>query len=151
MSTRNKKAAVISFDLDHDDSKLEFVKHQRTTTDANDVRETTEERVPKLAEDASPYEILRFLSAFNRTKINLSWTTGPKLFQKFPMHLEGYHYDAWELITDGVNPTVALFTTSIEEFKNELLEGYTYEDQMDYLRDLKKPGKLEPSTFLLKL
>jgi hypothetical protein len=134
MSSCNKKAAVIPFKPDYDKSSTQYIKHQQTITDANDVQETTtEEQVPKLAKAASPYEILKFLSAFNCAQKNFSWTSSPKLFQKFPMHLDGYQFETWELITDGLNHNIPLFSTSLEHFKIELLEGYTYENQMDYL------------------
>jgi hypothetical protein len=73
------------------------------------------------------------------------------MFQNFPMHLEGYHYDIRALIIDDVKQTVPLFSASINQFKAELLEGHNYEDQMDYLRELTKPNKMEASKFLLKL
>ena len=77
--------------------------------------------------------------------------TGQKLYQKFRMHLEGYHLELWETINDGKNRTVDNFCAGLTEFKNELLADYTYEDQMDYLRKVKKPPKLTPSKFLNKL
>ena len=57
----------------------------------------------------------------------------------------------WELLVNARNATVNNFELTLNEFKRELLEGYNNEDQMDYLRNLKKPGKMEPSQFLLKL
>ena len=81
MSRRNHRAPIIPFDDDFDESTLEFVKHERTTME-NDIRETISERVPRLSDDASPHEILRFLAAFKRARDNLSWTTGTKLFQR---------------------------------------------------------------------
>jgi hypothetical protein len=133
---------------DYDDSKIEFIKHQLTTKVEN-VTETVEEPVPKLSASATPSEILKFLNTFNRVRANLSWTTGPKLFQHFPMHIKGYHYDMWEVITDSVTKNVSQFNKCLGEFKAELLEGYNYEDQMDYLRDIKKPSQMQPSKFLL--
>ena len=150
MSRRNPRAPVIPFEDDLDESKLEYIKHERTTIDQNQVRETVVERVPKLSDDATPHEILRFLAAFDRVRENMGWTTGAKLFQRFPMHLNGYFLDVWELLIVGVNPSVNAFNNVLVEFKRELLEGYSYEEQMDYLRELKKPPKMEPGKFLLK-
>ncbi len=81
----------------------------------------------------------------------MSWTTGLKLYQKFPMHLTGYHLDMWEQLAAEQAATVDGFNETLQTFKTELLQGYMYEDQMDYLRSLKKPGKMEPSQFLPKL
>ncbi len=47
--------------------------------------------------------------------------------------------------------TVANFNEQLQEFKAELLLGYTYKDQIDYLRSLKEIGKMQPSQILLKL
>ena len=79
-----------------------YVRHQRTVTDANDMRETTEERVPRLDDDATPNHILHFLSAFHRARASMQWTTGPRLFQKFCVHLDDDHLDTWDAITANV-------------------------------------------------
>ena len=43
------------------------------------------------------------------------------------------------------------FITTMKQFKEELLDGFEYKDQMDYLHSLKKPPKMDPNKFLLKL
>ena len=152
MASKNKRAHIIPFDPEDDADKTEFVKHSRTITEADGSSDVLEERIPKLSEDATPYDILKFLAAFGRARTNLRWTTGPRLYQKFPVHLSGYHLEVWETtIEDDPNQTVANFNASLEDFKLELLQGYNYEDQMDYLRELCKPPKMDPSKFLLKL
>ncbi len=113
--------------------------------------DTTEDKIPKLSKEASLHEILQFLNAFQRVRRTMDWTTGPKLVQKFPMHLTGYHLDIWEQVAAGQPAPVDGFNETLQTFKTELLRGYTYEDQMDYLRSLRKTGKMEPSRFLLKL
>lgn len=148
----HKSAPVIPFDAETDSSKtIEFIKHQHRVRTEQGNEDTVEDRIPKLSEDALPFEILQFLSTFQRVRQTLNWTTGPKLFQKFPMHLSGYHLDVWESVATGRNATVIGFNQTLQDFKLELLEGYTYEDQLDYLRTVKKPGKMEPGQFLLKL
>jgi len=146
-----KAVPVIPFDFELDTTTLEYVKHQLKVRAQDGSEDTIEDKIPKLREDASPYEILHFLSTFQRVRHTMNWTTGTKLAQKFPMHLIGYHLDTWEVLMGNRNATVNNFELSLNEFKQELLEGYTYEDQIDYLRTLKKPGKMEPSQFLLKL
>jgi hypothetical protein len=45
----NKNAAVLPFEPNYDQSKLEFIKHQPTTTTSN-VTETVEEQGPELSD-----------------------------------------------------------------------------------------------------
>ena len=77
------KAPVIPFDAEIDASKIEYVKHQITVTDRG-VTETTEQRIPKITESSSPIEILNFFDKFTSARNPMRWTTGPKLFTKFP-------------------------------------------------------------------
>ena len=149
MSQSRHNAAILPFDSE-EETPTDYVKHQRTITE-DDVRETGEERVPKLTDEATPLQVLHFLTAFDRARTNLQWNTGPKLFQKFPMHLSQDHLDTWELAYKGAEETVDEFDASLEIFKSELIDGISYENQLDYLRNLKKPGKMTPSKFLLKL
>ena len=64
----------------------------------------------------------------------MQWTTGPKLFQRFELHLQGTHLLTWQTQTFGANQTVAIFNGHLEVFKDSLLAGYNYEEQKDYLR-----------------
>jgi hypothetical protein len=128
--------------LKYDYSKIEFIIHHLATTIDN-VAETVEEGVPKLSNKATPYEILKFLNTFDGVCTNLSWTTGPKLFQKFQLHLKDHHYDLWEPIIVDVTKNISQFNKCLGECKTELLEGYTYEHQMDYLREIKKPSQMQ--------
>ena len=148
---RNRRVPVIPFDAHYDESEIEYIKHERVVVENNEERDKIIERVPRLSEEAEPFEILRFLAAFARAREDLAWTTGPKLYQKFRMHLTGYPLELWDTTIFGNNRTVATFNVALNEFKNELLQGYHYEDQLDYLREVKKPGKMTPTKFLLKL
>ena len=85
--TSYDKAAVVPLDVEFDESKLEHVKHKKTIREDDGSSESTEVQVPKINDEASPYEILHFLSSFQKARSILRWTTGPKLFAKFPMHL----------------------------------------------------------------
>ena len=78
----------------------------------------------------------------------MQWNTGPKLFQRFIMHLEGVHLTTWEAQIDGVNETVVNFNAQFTDFKRGLLEGYKYLDQMDYLKELKKGKEQIPKEHL---
>ena len=146
-----KTTHVIPLEPDFDEAEVEYVRHRRTETDANGVEESTELRVPRLGDGATPYAILTFLSLFARARNTLSWTTGPKLFAKFSSHLDGYPMAVWELAADGVNHTVINFDNTLRTFKADLLAGYHYVDQIDFLRALKKPTNMTPAQFLLCL
>ena len=150
MANRRKKP-VIPFDFEPDYSiPMEYIRHQLRTRTEND-EDVVEEKLQRLHEEASPYEILQFFSAFQRVRSSMNWAEGPKLYQKFPLHLNDYHLEIWESLTNQRDRTTDNFNLQLQEFKAELLRGYKYEDQMNYLRSLKKPGKMEPSQFLLKL
>ncbi len=149
MANRRKKP-VILFDYEPDHTTpVVYIKHQLCTRNEDD-EDLVEDKIPKLNEDASPYEILQFLSTFQRVRKVMGWTSVPKLYQKFPIHLHNYHLDVSELITGDLTHAVAYFNAQLQEFKLEL-RGYKYEEQMNNLRSLKKPGKMEPSQFLLML
>lgn len=88
---KGRATHTIPFDSEVDRTELTYVKHYRRVTE-NNVEETFQEQVPRLSETAEPlFELLKFLAAFQHARDTLTWTTGPKLFQKFPMHLEGKH------------------------------------------------------------
>ena len=55
---------MIPLEPDYDDSDNEHMKHRRTEADANGVQDSTEMRVPRLNDDATPYAIPKFLSSF---------------------------------------------------------------------------------------
>ena len=54
MSQRRHNAAILPFDSE-EETPTDYVKHQRTITE-DDVRETVEERVPKLTDEATPLQ-----------------------------------------------------------------------------------------------
>ena len=77
--------------------------------------------------------------------------TVPKIFEKFPKHLEEYHKYLLMEIIDGLNKTVASFNVYLDKFKEKIFEGHQYEEQMDYPIDLRIPAKMEPIKCLLKI
>ena len=120
---------VIPFDAHYDESEIEYIKHERVVVENNEERDKFIERVPRLSEEAEPFAILRFLAAFARACKDLAWTTGPKLYQKFRMHLTGYPLELWDTTIFGNNRTVPTFNVALNKFKNELLQGYHYEGE----------------------
>ena len=145
---RKQHGAVIPFKSDYDETALEYIKHRRSET-VNNVTEEISEMLFKLTDDATPFLILRFFSTFKHVRQTMQWTTGPKLFQKFRVHLSDTHLSTWSALNAGVHETVANFDSGIFEFKTTLLTGYKYYDQMDYLRNMKKPPTMSPGEFLL--
>ena len=83
MANRRKKP-VIPFDFEPDYSiPMEYIRHQLRTRTEND-EDVVEEKLQRLHEEASPYEMLQFFSAFQRVRSSMNWAEGPKLYQKFP-------------------------------------------------------------------
>ena len=72
--SHRKAVPVIPFDYELDTTSLEYVKHQFKTRAADGSEDTIEDRIPKLREDASPFEILQFLSTFQRVRRTMGWT-----------------------------------------------------------------------------
>jgi len=66
------------------------------------------------------------------------------------MHLGDVHEMTWDAIINGQNHTINNFDLSIQEFKTQLLSGYRYSDQMDFLRSIRKPPELTPTSFMLQ-
>ena len=107
--------------------------------------------LPKLPEDATSYQIINFIRLFRQAAKKLQWTTGPKLFKKFILHLEGDHMDTWLSNIEGVDEEVDEFWSAISEFKQEHFEDEAYENQKDFLRTIKKTRDLDPRQFLKQL
>ena len=148
-SKRNSKKAPIPFKPDYDVSQEEYIKHRRAAT-VNGITEETTAQIPKLPDDASAYRKLKFFKDFDKARRSLQWNNGPKLFTNFVMHLEDVHELAWGALINGRNQNVANFDISIDEFKAQLLSGYRYSDQMDYLRSIRKPPDMTPTDFMLQ-
>ena len=131
---RNRKPILPLVPPEDENKKhIECIKHARSET-ASGVTETIEERIPTIGDETTARELLNFFDNFRQTCRNLSWTTGPKFFQKFQAHLSGIQADNWDTIIQGQNQTVANFNTLIAEFKSITLAGCNYHDQMDYLQ-----------------
>ncbi len=76
--TNPRTNPVVLFDYEPENpTALEYIRHQFCTHGQHN-EDTIEDKIPKLREEASPYEILQFLSAFQRVRRTMSWTTGPK-------------------------------------------------------------------------
>ena len=114
-----KKHNIIPLKPDFDESKLQYVKH-KITTDVNGVREETEQRVPMLPVTATAYQKLMFFESFTRARAVMGWTTGPRLYSKFAMHLSLVHLRTWTTTIGNHNQTVAGFNQDLQMFKSTL-------------------------------
>ena len=139
-SHRNRRIAIIPFDPDPPSFEIQYIKHKRSTR-INGILDEDKVRVPVLHTEAEPVHILDFLIQFETARLNLQWTTGPKLFQKFPMHLTRQDRLLWDDLLLNRPRTVAGFDEVLLDFKDEILEGYDYHDQLDYLRTLQYATK----------
>ncbi len=135
---------------DYEQSGIHRIKHTQSR-EVNGVSEKTTVEVPQLSENAGTYELLTFLREFELARATMSWTTGPKLYEKLLMHLQGYHRQTWSDEAAGNAQTVATFDATVLAFKQQLLENEDYDNQMDYIRELRKPRDMKPGTFLLYL
>jgi hypothetical protein len=117
--------------------------------DVGGVSEKRTVKVPRLSENAGTYELLTFIREFQQACSIMSWTTGPRLYKKFEVHLQGFHRQTWTDEAAGLAQTVVTFDTTVRAFKSQLLEDEDYDNQLDFIRELKKPRDMKPGTFLL--
>ena len=99
------KVKILPLEADYDESKLYFIKHSRKVTNADGSVDYTEMSIPRLEEEATATQIVDFLTEFTEARTTLRWTTGPKLFEKFRMHLRGDAKDIWQEAVDNNAPT----------------------------------------------
>ena len=85
MAQNYKRLAIIPLKPDYEQSALHRIKHTQTR-EVGGVTEKTTVEVPQLSEEAGTYELLTFLREFILARATMSWTTGPKLFEKLPTH-----------------------------------------------------------------
>jgi hypothetical protein len=99
------------------DAEIEYVKHCRSEV-INGVTEEIQEKIPKLSDDASANTTLRFFAAITQVRTHMQWTTEPKLFQRFSLHLQGVNLTTWEAQVQNVNQTAC---SSLMQPKNRTL------------------------------
>ena len=148
MAPTRRKVAIIPMKPDYNKDSVEYVKHRRAEQQ-DGVTEEIQERVPVLQDDSTAYQTLEFFAAFEKCRRHMEWNTGPRHYQRFGLHLTGSHLTNWEAQIDGADETVDEFDEQLGAFKLTLLQGYKYGDQMDALREMKKPRDQTPSQFLL--
>ena len=66
---------VIPFEPDYDESKLVMVKFTKTET-IDGQQEKTTVQVPRLSEDCTHFELLKFVKEFNAARQQLNWNDG---------------------------------------------------------------------------
>lgn len=149
MGTRRSKTAVIPLKPDFDSSKLVRVKHTISSTDDDGNYEKTSVMVPELHEDSTQYQFLHFIRQFRSAMTAMNWDTGTKCFQKFKTHLEGEFDALWDDICAELDTnSMEDFEIALLAFKAEQFEDEDYDQQMEYLRSVKKPGDVSPKRFL---
>ena len=148
---------IIAFDDRIDDTLLLYINHSKKQCNLDTKEEECmEERLIKLSDNAEPYKIFHFFASFVNIYQNMAWTTGTKLFQKFPMHLLTQHCNTCDQCLKEVLHKVKTCGSSdsvlvLKLFQETLLNGYEYKEQIDYLQSIKKPAKMDPGKFLLRL
>jgi hypothetical protein len=120
----------------------------------NNAREYTERTIYVPCEDHTHYEVLKFLHDYGKLASDMAWNAGPKNFTVFRSCL----YQApdleeeWETFETQANTqTMATFAATKTLFKDKVLEDLHYHSQLEYMRNLKKPGPLSVSDFMRDL
>jgi hypothetical protein len=131
MARNINRSAVIPLKPDYEESSVHWIKHAQSR-DVAGVSEKTTVKVPRLSEDSGTSVLLTFIREFQRTRAIMSWTTGPKLFEKFEMHLQGLHRQTWSNEAAGQAQTAVMFDLTVLAFKGQLLENKDYANQLDY-------------------
>lgn len=131
-------------------SKLKFI-HETIT---NDVKEVTKGDVNKIPDEPTAIETLNFLKDFTNARTTYKWTQGPKLFANFHSLISDciIAEEVWdEEVAKTTTETVASFTAAYNNFKDSMLQELRYDDQVEYLRNLKKPDSMPVREFLQRL
>ena len=161
-NTTTKYKNVIPFDPEYDESKLTKVKYTKSTTTGG-VTEKTSVEIPKLSEDCSHFELLKFIKEFNEARQQMEWNAAEKLNQKLREVLSSSHKDNWDVIVnqykdenatedENGNITAApfneeVFFTLLDTFIAEFFGENDYKNQVKFLRNAKKPPSMTPTRF----
>ena len=127
-------------------SSLTRTKHSITRTVNNESSKTTVQ-IPNLSIGASTMELLCFLREFNRASTIMRWSTGPALFEKFPMHLQGTDLDIWLSTAKPFTETIANFHLCVYRLKQTQFLDDSYNRHLDFLPALHLPKDFDPSRF----
>ena len=141
------KRIVIPLEPDYDETQVTRIKHSVTVTRDN-ITEKTSVEVPKLPANATRMQTLAFVEKFEHAVETMSWTTGAKKFENFKKHLEGIQDAKWNIVVQGRARTNAEFEEALDEFLKTTFDEYNdYDDQIEYLRSIRKPSYMDPMTF----
>ena len=73
-----------------------MVKFTRSVTTNGETEKTTVS-IPKLSEDCTHFELLKFVKEFNGARQQMGWNNGEKLQTKFRELLSGTNQDTWDV------------------------------------------------------
>jgi hypothetical protein len=137
---------VLPLERDFVASSLTRTKHSITRTVKDESSKTTVQ-IPNLSIGASRMELLCFLQEFNRASTIMGWSTGPIIFEKFPMHLQGTDLDIWLSTAKPFIETVANFHLCVYRLKRTKFLDDSYNRHLDFLRAIRLPKDFDPSRF----
>jgi hypothetical protein len=137
---------VLQLERDFDNSSLTRTKHSITRTVKDESSKTTVQ-IPNLSIGASRMELLGFLQEFNRASTIMRWSTGPVIFEKIPMHLQGTDLDIWLSTAKSFTETVANFHLCVYRLKRTKFLDGSYNRHLDFLRAICLPKDFDPSRF----
>ena len=137
----------------HEQRRTLRLKRLTTVTEANGTtthQDSTELNPYVLAEDYKPMEVFQAVDEITYAAELLGLTSGPKLFNTFQALVQGSsvaRYE-WQVQTDAVGQrSVPNFTVALQAFLRAMLPDLKYASQLDYMRNLTKPGPLSVNDF----
>ena len=145
---KHKRIEIDAKPRAHEETRYVHFKYE---TSQAGVRKSSYVNVPMLEDDYAPIEVIKMLTEFGEARRSMHMTTGPELFENFRKLLVSCDsaLEEWEAQVGAVgNPTVANFEIALEAFKSRTLRLLKYEEQLSYLRELKKPGAMKVDKFV---
>lgn len=154
MVKSTSKAIIAIDDKCRPHSESVYSKFKKETTVEGGSREYVSFTIYLLQEDFTPNEFLRFLVDADKLAKTMGWTSGPKNFDNFRQLLisnEELSVEWSRLEDETPNKTMATFAAAKASFAQSFLKKLKYEDQLEYMRNLKKPGPMSVHDFLRNL
>ena len=130
--------------------KTRYATFKREVTDANGVRTTSYATVPLIEEDHTPVELFNIVREFENVQVTQHMDDGEKLFDDFRSIVTSCRKATtiWTDLCDGLQDlSIDNFNLTFEAFKMEITRKLNYQDQLEYIRTLRKPGPMSVDDF----
>ena len=135
--------------------KTRYATFKREVTNDEGVRTTSYATVPLIEEDHTPVELFNIFREFDHVRVTQHMDEdGAKLFDNFRTIVAPCRKATkiWEDLCDGVDDlSVENFDLTFEAFKMDITRKLNYQDQLEYIRSLRKPGSMSVDDFAREL